>query len=38
VETDPVVLHAIDSLPKAKELLENAKKMIVQRMTHRSRP
>jgi carboxyl-terminal processing protease len=38
VETDPVVLHAIDSLPKAKELLENAKKMIVQRMTHKSRP
>ena len=26
------------TLPKAKELLENAKKMIVQRMTHRSRP
>lgn len=38
VETDPVVLHAIESLPKAKELLENAKKMIVQRMSRRSRP
>jgi carboxyl-terminal processing protease len=38
VETDPMVLHAVDSLPKAKELLENAKKMIVQRMSHRPRP
>lgn len=31
IETDPVVLKAIESLPKAKALLENAKKMIVQR-------
>jgi carboxyl-terminal processing protease len=33
VETDPMVLKAIESLPKAKELLDNAKKMIVQRST-----
>ena len=32
IETDPVVLKAIDSLPKAKELLANAKKLIVQRL------
>jgi carboxyl-terminal processing protease len=38
VETDPVVLRAIESLPKAKELLENAKKMIVQRTSNRPRP
>jgi carboxyl-terminal processing protease len=31
IETDPMVIKAIESLPKAKELLENAKKMIVQR-------
>jgi carboxyl-terminal processing protease len=30
VETDPIVNKAIDSLPKAKALLESAKKMIVQ--------
>jgi carboxyl-terminal processing protease len=30
--TDPLVLKAIDSMPKAKELLDAAKKMIVQRM------
>ena len=35
VETDPVVLHGIAALPKARELLENAKKMIVQRMSPR---
>ncbi|HLJ14355.1 MAG TPA: S41 family peptidase [Bryobacteraceae bacterium] len=32
VENDPMVLKAIDSLPKAKALLESAKKMLVQRM------
>jgi carboxyl-terminal processing protease len=32
VETDPMVQKAVDSLPKAKSLLDNAKKMIVQRM------
>jgi carboxyl-terminal processing protease len=35
VETDPMVLRAIESLPKAKELLENAKKLIVQRQNRR---
>ncbi len=39
VETDPIVEAAIEALPQAKELLENAKKMIVQRMgeTNRTR-
>jgi carboxyl-terminal processing protease len=37
VETDPMVLKAIESLPKAKELLETAKKMIVQRLTKSTR-
>jgi carboxyl-terminal processing protease len=32
IETDPMVLKAVDALPKAKSLLENAKKLIVQRM------
>lgn len=32
IETDPIVLKAIDSLGKAKSLQENAKKMIVQRL------
>lgn len=32
VETDPVVLKAIDSMPKAQALKETARKMIVQRM------
>ena len=31
VENDPVVLKGIESIPKAKELLEKAKKMIVER-------
>jgi len=31
IETDPVVLKAVESLGKAKELLENAKKLLVQR-------
>ncbi|MDQ6700865.1 MAG: S41 family peptidase [Acidobacteriota bacterium] len=33
IQTDPVVLKAIDSLPKAKALLDSAKKVIVQRMS-----
>ena len=36
-EFDPAVAKAIDSMPKAKALLENAKKLIVQR-TNTSRP
>ncbi len=32
VETDPIVEKAIDSMPKAKALLDNAKRIIVQRM------
>jgi carboxyl-terminal processing protease len=31
LETDPFVLKAIESLPKARALMENAKKMLVQR-------
>ncbi|MBM3811948.1 MAG: S41 family peptidase [Acidimicrobiia bacterium] len=37
VESDPMVLKAIESLPKAKELIENAKKMIVQRLNRGGR-
>ncbi|MBI2681510.1 MAG: S41 family peptidase [Candidatus Solibacter usitatus] len=33
IENDPMVIRAIDSLPKAKALLESTKKMLVQRMT-----
>ncbi len=33
VENDPTVLKGMDALPKAKQLLESAKKMLVQRMT-----
>jgi carboxyl-terminal processing protease len=32
IEDDPMVARGIEALPKAKELLENAKKMLVQRM------
>jgi carboxyl-terminal processing protease len=32
IETDPAVAKAMDSLPKAKALLENAKKVIAQRV------
>jgi hypothetical protein len=31
IETDPVVLKAIESMPKAQALLDNAKKVIAQR-------
>jgi carboxyl-terminal processing protease len=31
IETDPIVLKAVDSLDKAKSLQENARKLIVQR-------
>ena len=34
VETDPMVAKAIEAMPKAKALLENAKKIIVQRMNN----
>ena len=37
VETDPMVMKAIESLPKAKELLDTAKKMIVQRIAKPAR-
>ena len=33
IEQDPEVLQAIDSMPKARALLETAKKLLVQRMT-----
>ena len=33
IEQDPEVLKAIDSMPKARALVENAKKLLVQRMT-----
>jgi carboxyl-terminal processing protease len=33
VETDPMVEKAVDSLPKAKALLETAKRVIVQRLS-----
>jgi hypothetical protein len=33
IENDPMVIRAIDALPKAKALLESTKKMLVQRMT-----
>ena len=38
VQTDPVVLKAIEALPKAKQLLETAKKQIVQRMGGEASP
>ena len=38
IETDPLVQKALEALPKAKELLENAKKMIVQRTNRSPRP
>jgi len=36
IEQDPEVLKAIDSMPKAKALVDNAKKLLVQRMTQQS--
>jgi len=38
VEQDPEILKAIDSLPKAKALLETAKKQLVQRMNRQQNP
>ncbi len=38
LETDPVVLKAVESMSKAKELIESAKKMVVQRVTRQPRP
>lgn len=35
VESDPIVVKAVDSMQKAKELLESAKKLIVQRSAPR---
>jgi carboxyl-terminal processing protease len=37
VEQDPEVVKAIDSLPKAKALVDNAKKLMVQRFTQQDR-
>lgn len=37
IEIDPEVTKAVEALPKAKELLEKAKKTIVQRMTPEAR-
>jgi carboxyl-terminal processing protease len=37
VEQDPEVQKAVDSLPKAKALVDNAKKMMVQRITTQDR-
>ncbi|MBM3752929.1 MAG: S41 family peptidase [Acidobacteria bacterium] len=36
IETDPAVVKAIESVPKAKELLDSAKKLIVQRTSPRN--
>jgi hypothetical protein len=33
VETDPMVEKAVESFPKAKALLESAKRVIVQRLS-----
>jgi len=33
LQSDPLILKAVDSMPKAKALLDTAKKMIVQRLT-----
>lgn len=38
VESDPIVVKAVDSMPKAKDLLESAKKLIVQRTAPRQEP
>jgi carboxyl-terminal processing protease len=35
VDTDPLVLHAIDAMPKARALQENAKKIVAQRAQSR---
>ncbi|MBZ5602062.1 MAG: S41 family peptidase [Acidobacteriia bacterium] len=37
VEQDPEVLKAIDAMPKAKSLVDNAKKLMVQRFTQQDR-
>lgn len=37
-ETDPEVERAIDAMPKARALLESAKKMLVQRMSSQPQP
>ena len=37
IEQDPEVQKAIESLPKAKALVDNAKKLMVQRMTQQDR-
>jgi carboxyl-terminal processing protease len=37
IEQDPEVIKAIESMPKAKQLLDSSKKQIVQRMVHQDR-
>jgi carboxyl-terminal processing protease len=37
IEQDPEVIKAVDSMPKAKALLETAKKLLVQRVTQQDR-
>jgi len=32
IETDPMVERAIDAMPKAKALVDNARKVVAQRM------
>ena len=38
VESDPIVVKAVESMQKAKDLLESAKKLIVQRTAPRQEP
>jgi hypothetical protein len=38
IEQDPEVARAIEAMPKARALLETAKKLLVQRITRQDRP
>jgi hypothetical protein len=37
IEQDPAVQKAIESMPNAKQLLDNAKKLLVERITQQDR-